>query len=550
MTASFQSKSVSLALLSAALLLAAPLAAQQAGADDAAADGKSAAPAKTAKAAKSSGDSQDKAAPAKSNADVHIKPGSDYPHWEWFLGYSYLNGRVGSGIKSYNANGGSTNIEYNVNHWFGLVADFGGYHTGHIDDLSVDGNQASFLFGPRLNYRFGQSWRDGLFGQVLIGGAHVNANVPDVVSGMTPTNSKSSFAMAMGAGLDFGITKHVAIRPAQFEYFLTDYDFPNGYKPQNDFRYSAGIVFRWGAKPIAVNRPPTVSCSSDVTSIMEGSNDTIPIRANGSDPDGDTLTYTWTATGGRVEATGNVARWNPSGAAPGSYTITARVDDGHGGNASCSVTVRVEPRPAPRPPTLSCSASPSTVMPGERVNITGTGASPEGFPLEYSWRSNGGQISGSGSQVQLDTSGLAPGGYRVTGRVTDGHGGAADCVADLSVAAPPAKPQASKLGECLFKKLDSARVDNICSRTLDDVVVRMQNDPKSTLVITGFQDPAKEKNKKLAEERANNAKKYITDKKHGIDPGRVSTRTEAGVAGAGESNRRVELVLVPEGASY
>ncbi len=544
MNATSRWKTIGLTLLSAVFLMAAPLAAQKAADGDDSADGK-AVPA--AKANQPAQPAPDKPASAKSNEDAHIKPGSDYPHWEWFLGYSFLNARFGSGVNSKNANGGSTSIEYNLNRWVGLVGDFGGYDFGTITfpgPTPVTGvHVISYDFGPRLNYRFGERDKDTFFGQFLVGGGHLGFSTAGVGT------TKNAFTMAAGGGLDIGITKHVAWRVGQIEYVLSDFSDVNDYRPQNDFRFSTGILFRWGAKPIAVNRPPTVTCSTDVNSIREDSTETIPVRANGSDPDGDTLTYAWTASGGRVEGTGNVVRWSPAGAAPGSYTITARVDDGHGGNATCSVNIRVEPRPL-RPPTLSCSASPSTVMPGERVTITGNGASPEGFPLDYSWRTDGGRISGSGSQVELDTSGLAPGGYQVTGRVADGHGGAADCVADLRVSAPPAKPQASKLGECLFKKLDSARVDNVCSRTLDDVVVRMQNDPKSTLVITGFQDPAKEKNKKLAEERANNAKKYITDKKHGIDPGRVTTRTEAGVAGAGDSNRRVELVLVPEGASY
>ncbi len=282
--------------------------------------------------------------------------------------------------------------------------------------------------------------------------------------------------------------------------------------------------------------------------MIQGSSEAVPVRANASDPDGDALTYVWSANGGHVEGTAETARWIPGNAEPGTYTVTARVDDGHGGNATCSANIRVEPRRL-APPRMTCSVDRSSVMPGERVNVTADAASPEGFPLEYTWRSNGGQVMGSGSRVELDTTGLAPGEYSVSGRVEDGHGGAADCVAGVNVAAPPAKPEAIKLGDCIFKKVDSTRVDNVCSRLLDDAVLRLQNDPKGSLVIIGFSDPKKEAKGNVAEKRAENAKKYTT-KKGGIDPSRVSIREEKGVEGADKANRRAEIFWVPEGAKF
>jgi len=538
------------ALLSAALFLAPPLRAQVGAADDGPAGGKPAASATAATPASPAQDKKETSAPAKPARDPHIKPGSDYPHWELFLGYSFLNSRFGPGIDSKDANGGSASLEYNFNHWFGLVGDLGGYDFGKITDPTLPpvvitgAHHISYLFGPRLNYRFGYKEQHTVFGQFLVGGIHGNTEFAN------PSATENAFAAAMGGGLDVGFTKHFAWRVAQVEYLLTNFDYHNTYSPQNNFRFSSGALFRWGAKPIFVNKPPSASCSTDVASIIQGSGDSVPVRANASDPDGDSLTYSWSASAGRVDGTGSVARWTAGDAAPGSYTISARVDDGHGGTASCSSTVRVDPRPV-RPPTLTCSVDRTTVLPGEIVGVTGNGNSPEGFPLEYTWRTNGGQIKGSGARVQLDTTGAAPGAYAVTGRVTDGHGGAADCVAAVNVAAPPAKPQASSLGECIFKKLGSARVDNVCSRHLDDVVVRLQNDPKSKLVIIGYADPEKEKKTpKLAQERADNVKKYVTDKKRGIDPGRVTTKAEAGVAGGDTANRRAELILVPEGATY
>jgi outer membrane protein OmpA-like peptidoglycan-associated protein len=86
---------------------------------------------------------------------------------------------------------------------------------------------------------------------------------------------------------------------------------------------------------------------------------------------------------------------------------------------------------------MSCSADRSSILAGDRAQITATASSPDNNPLTYSWHANGGQIIGSGASVSFDSSGLAPNRYTVTGRVDDGRGGGADCSVDLDVQAPP-----------------------------------------------------------------------------------------------------------------
>jgi len=292
------------------------------------------------------------------------------------------------------------------------------------------------------------------------------------------------------------------------------------------------------------NRPPVASCSADKTSVYAGTGEVVGVSVQASDPDGDPLTYSWTATGGRVDGSGPTVRWNSADTTPGVYTVTVKVDDGRGGTASCSVDIRVEPRPN-RPPVISCSADRTSVLAGERVNITAQASDPDNDPLTYSWRTSGGQIVGSGASVQLDTSGLAPGRYTVTGRVDDGRGGAADCTVDVDVQPPPPQPQASKINECSFRA-SGARVDNVCKRILDDVALRLKNEPKATVVIIGYADPKEPK--KMAQQRGDNTAKYIADK--GVDRSRISVRSAGGQAGAGQKNYRIEIIWVPEGATY
>jgi len=149
--------------------------------------------------------------------------------------------------------------------------------------------------------------------------------------------------------------------------------------------------------------------------------------------------------------------------------------------------------------------------------------------------------------VQLDTTGLAPGAYTATVRCEDGRGGAADASATVQVQAPPPPPMASKINQCDFRALNSARVDNVCKRLLDDVALRLQNDPRATVVIVGYADPRERRPDTLAGTRASNAVNYLaTDR--GVDRTRMSTQTGTGQAGA--ANRRVDIIWVPAGATY
>jgi outer membrane protein OmpA-like peptidoglycan-associated protein len=187
------------------------------------------------------------------------------------------------------------------------------------------------------------------------------------------------------------------------------------------------------------------------------------------------------------------------------------------------------------------------VLTGERVRVTGSGSDPDGETLTYTWRSNGGQIVGSGANVQLDTTGLAPGRYTVTGRVEDPRGAAADCSVGVEVRSLPPQPQASKISECFFRS-GSARVDNVCKRVLDDVAVRLQNAPRDRVVLIGYADPKEPRAARLSQSRADAAKKYLAEK--GIADSRVDVRVAGGQAGADKQNRRVDVIYVPEGATY
>ena len=56
----------------------------------------------------------------------------------------------------------------------------------------------------------------------------------------------------------------------------------------------------------------------------------ISVEAVANDPEDDVLTYNYTVTGGRIVGKGSKVVWDLTGVKPGTYTITAGVDDGCG----------------------------------------------------------------------------------------------------------------------------------------------------------------------------------------------------------------------------
>lgn len=95
------------------------------------------------------------------------------------------------------------------------------------------------------------------------------------------------------------------------------------------------------------NRPPTVTCEVDRSPVAPGR--TVQMRANASDPDGDPLTYTWSASSGRIAGSGAAVSLDTTGVvAPTTVTVNVSVSDGRGGSAQsvCSVGLSTPLRPA------------------------------------------------------------------------------------------------------------------------------------------------------------------------------------------------------------
>src|SRR5690349_19135072 len=104
-------------------------------------------------------------APQRASSDTS----STTPAAELFGGYSYIRFNVKrlTDRENFNLHGGTASIAGNVNRWFGLVADFGGYKVIKLPP-GTSANGFTFLFGPKFSHR-GDRWTP--FAQFLFGAA-------------------------------------------------------------------------------------------------------------------------------------------------------------------------------------------------------------------------------------------------------------------------------------------------------------------------------------------------------------------------------------------
>jgi len=470
------------------------------------------------------------------------------PKFDLFAGYQWLNpgGNIPDGtdvngnvlpfkLPSMPAGFGLAGA-YNFHPNFALEGDFGGNYKNGNDFQT-------YSIGPRAMYR-----GDGInmFVHTLIGLNHLNT---------ASFGGHNGIGAILGGGIDLKIIRHVDFRLIEADYQWARQNFakqvganqPDLRRPSyQGVRLRTGVVMEFGGGPVA---PPAASCSVDHAEVMQGEPVTATASASNFNPK-HTLNYSWSGNGGTVSGKDTTATIDTKGVAGGNYTVTAHVTDPKmkkNNEATCNATYTVK-EPPKNPPTMSCSADPASAQAGSPVTVTCTCTSPDGVPVSVSgWTSSGGTVSGNGNVATLNTTGASAGPITVSATCTDSRGLTANASAQTTVEVPPPPPpKSSKLSQCDFpNKVKPWRVDNTCKAILDDVALRMQQEPDSKLVIVGNAEPT-EKRKNLAAERAVDSKAYLSggEAKQSIDSSRIETRT--GNAGT----KTAEYWIVPAGATF
>jgi hypothetical protein len=207
------------------------------------------------------------------------------------------------------------------------------------------------------------------------------------------------------------------------------------------------------------------------------------------------------------------------------------------------------------PPTISCSASPSTINPGDSSADYVSGCEPAessfdlqllGFRRHRERQRHDGDVQFRGRSDRVDAA--------ITCNVADDKGHTASANTSRDDYGAVCEADSAYPGTCSisFDKKRPGRVDNEAKAALDGIAVSLQNAPDAKLVVVG-ESTAEEKTPKkghkhakvedLAAQRAVNVKDYLVTEK-GIDASRISVAT-----GTADS-ATVENYLVPAGANF
>ena len=469
------------------------------------------------------------------------------PKWELYGGYSFvypdadvhalLPGGllpVSSPLES-NPRGVGGSITYDFNRWFGLTLD-GSTHWGsgenglekQIDDAAF----SNISFGPKVTFRWAHV---SPFLEALAGDHRLT---PDALHDI------NKLGFMFGGGLDFKVSKHIALRLPRVDYVMSSYRYgPSATTGSTDIRgvrAQAGLVFNFGGERTVT--PPAAACSLQPGEVFAG--EIVTVTAAGSDFNPRrTVAYSWSGSGVKPGETRASTQIDTSGLQPGSYQITANLSDGsQGGIASCGARFTVK---MSHPPVISCSSDPASVPMGGTSTITSTASSPDGRLLSYSYTSSAGNITSNTSAAMLSTAGADPGTITVTCNVGDDRSQplTASASTTVYVQAPPPPPPLPDV-VALEKRLALHSVyfatakptienpdagllasqEKTLTALAADFLIYLQAKQDARLTLEGHADPrgSVEYNQGLSERRVDRVKRFLVEQ--GVPAANIQTK--------------------------
>jgi hypothetical protein len=174
----------------------------------------------------------------------------------------------------------------------------------------------------------------------------------------------------------------------------------------------------------AMNNGPIIS-SITASSQTVGRGGELQLDVSATDPNGDSLSYQWSAPSGWTFNDTSVE--DPTLTAPDAPGQTANVQvtvsDGNGGSVNGSVVVST--RPNTSPVITEVVATNSDLNAGGTTQVTANATDPEGDPLSYTWTvgNSSWSTTGSGATISLQAPQSADSSTMLTVEVSDDVGG-------------------------------------------------------------------------------------------------------------------------------
>ncbi len=373
------------------------------------------------------------ASPAYAQSDTN-------PKWDLFVGYEWLhpggwtptpfgdaNNPVAFKVPDMSKGFGAA-FTYNLDPHFGVEFDLG-HNWG-------DSNyETTVSAGPRVMWRTDNA---NFFLHATLGLNRLN------VSGL---NGSNGIGGLFGGGMDLPIRKWLSFRLFEVDNDWGRHNYADFASPEfpslrrasfEGILLRTGLVFNFGgAPPVA----PSAACSVQPSEVLVGEPITATVTASNFNPK-HSATYAWSANGGQITGKDTTAQIDTANAAPGSYAVTAHVTDPKekkNNEASCSANFTVKPLPPKHPPTMSISATPTSLQAGGTVSLSANCTSPDNVSVTVAtWTSSSGSISGSGTSASLNTTGASPGSTIAIGATcTDSRGLTAQASTQVMIESPP-----------------------------------------------------------------------------------------------------------------
>lgn len=205
---------------------------------------------------------------------VPLARAQQYPAAEGYLGFTLVNNEYGT--DRHNSPGVQLSLGYNASRYMRVAADFSTEsHSTNIlwtNGEKAQANDYQLLLGPEITFRRGTEFTPFVRG--VAGAAWRHYAVPSgnwICSAFSCYEDhfdlarESGFASGVGVGLDWHLWPRASIRLMQFDWFRTHLSRDNAnYSPargqlpiskgwQDNYRFSCGVTFRFGAKGYPLN---------------------------------------------------------------------------------------------------------------------------------------------------------------------------------------------------------------------------------------------------------------------------------------------------------